>query len=427
MAISGRPAAASAIAAASADGERWRAADSAAYEADPIGFLRRAQAEHGDAFRFGRGLNTVFVADPDAVRTVLTRTGHELHAGHDPLNGFRLADQARTESWLQGRRAGTPGLGASAPGLARMADRLRAEFAALSGRTVDVAELAPGICSRSTLAYCLDGPLPAALPGAVAAAAESLVAVLDAAVPVPAWVPGSAARRARAAEQRVTALLDALLAQRTGRVPAGEPDLADALAAQGFADRAQARATLQTIVMGGHVIPGAALTWLIAELAQHPEALAAIRAEAGDPAAPYADAVVKEVLRLYPPAWLAARDVGSPIELAGRLLTAGQHVAYSAYLLHRDPRWWATPEEFRPQRWLDAPGQPVNRNAYLPFGGGARICAGYRLGIGQLVLAAGLLAEAYTLEEVGGRELRPTFQSVLRPARLRIRFHTGRE
>jgi hypothetical protein len=61
-----------------------------------------------------------------------------------------------------------------------------------------------------------------------------------------------------------------------------------------------------------------------------------------------------------------------------------------------------------------------------PFGGGARIRVGHRLGTSQLVLAAGPPAQAYTLEAVGGTELRPTFESAPRPAELRVRLRPRR-
>ncbi|MER5641047.1 cytochrome P450 [Kitasatospora sp. NPDC002227] len=394
-----------------------RGADAAAYEADPLGYLARAAQRHGDLFHFAAA--QLYVGSPELVHTVLTRTGRQVHAGHDPLNGFRKVSEEHTARWLEGRRAGTPGLGASPEGERRMTEQLRADLAGLTG-VVDVPAVAAGICSRSALAHCFAGAVPPEVQRGVARSAETFTEVMDAPVPLPAWLPGTAARRARAAARDLAAALDGYLAAQGGcPARAADPDLPATLAAYGFTDPVQARATLQVILAGTHVVPGAALCWLVAELAARPEVAERIRAAADDT---YATAVAQEVLRLYPPVWLGAREVAAPFELGGHTLTAGQSLAFSPYLLQRDPRWWRKPEAFRPERWLDAAeGGPTTRHAYLPFGSGARICPGYRLGLRQLTLAARLLAGLHTLT-VERADLTPTFESVLTPTELLVRF-----
>jgi unspecific monooxygenase len=427
----------------------WGPAVARRYEEDPLLFLRQAQQECGDAFRFGR--NSVFLGDAEAAHAVLARSGHEFHAGHDPLNGFRRTDTASNDAWLTGRRAGGAQLGRPEPGTRRLVRALEAEVRALVGREVDLRALAPGLCSRPALAYCLD-PVPDGLDAAVAAAAETLIEVQDALVPWPAWVPGSAARRARHASTRLAALLLPVVAARRAerRAEAGRPaddlsdrdlpardllarDLLDVLLGP-LDDDAQACATLQTLLAGTHVVPGAALCWLWAVLAARPdivEQVAAEAEEAGDLAVAAADAlpcttaVVQEVLRLHPPVWLMAREVLEPVEVAGHRLVPGQQVVVSPYLLQRDPRWWDEPEELRPGRWLGGTsnsGGSRSRHAYLPFGAGARICPGYRSGRQQLVLAAAVFARECTPALSDGVDLRPTFQSVLFPRRLTMRF-----
>ncbi|MFD8824499.1 cytochrome P450 [Streptomyces sp. NPDC059605] len=100
-----------------------------------------------------------------------------------------------------------------------------------------------------------------------------------------------------------------------------EPDLLDALLTDADASAREARAVLQMIITGTHVVPGAALTWLMAELAIRKGLSESIRAEAtahgttGD--LPYTTAVVKESLRPHPPVWLMTRDVAFPTRIAG--------------------------------------------------------------------------------------------------------------
>ena len=117
-------------------------------------------------------------------------------------------------------------------------------------------------------------------------------------------------------------------------------------------------------------------------------------------ALPLTMAVLAETLRLWPPSWMFTRRVLEPIELGGRTVPAGTMCLVSPALLHRDPRWWAEPDQFRPDRWLQSgpgkadrfdprsPGQP--RGAYLPFGAGPRMCIGEQFAWSE---AATMLAE----------------------------------
>ncbi|MCY1702490.1 cytochrome P450 [Deinococcus sp. SL84] len=86
-------------------------------------------------------------------------------------------------------------------------------------------------------------------------------------------------------------------------------------------------------------------------------------------------AVIKEVLRLYPPGWMGSRRLGCDLNWHGHILPAGTLALYSTYLTHRDPALWEDPDTFRPQRWAQKP--PAW--AYLPFGGGERTCLGMHL------------------------------------------------
>lgn len=408
-------------------GTVWRASDAYAYEQDPVRFLSEAVGRCGDTFRFGR--NAVFLGDPDEVHTVLTETGRAFHTGRDILDGFRSNPDEITALWMRGRRAGRAGLTARAAsaGAHRMRERIRADLAALTGRPVNAADEAPGLCSRAALAYCL-AAVPDTLPARLATAAERLTGVLDATLPVPAWVPGSAAHRARASVRSLASVLTEVVEERGrgGENGHGDPDLLDALLTDADASVQDARAALQMTLTGTHVVPGAALTWLLAELATRKGLLGSIRAEVTargmDGDLPYTTAVVKESLRLHPPVWLMTRDVALPAKVAGYEVGPGDQLVFSPYLLQRDARWWDDPDRFRPERWLHESPARRARHAYIPFSGGARICAGYRLGLLQLTLAAALLATEYTVEAVGEADLTPTWESVLAPTGLRVRW-----
>ena len=95
--------------------------------------------------------------------------------------------------------------------------------------------------------------------------------------------------------------------------------------------------------------------------------------------------MIKETLRLYPPGWMGSRRLSRELDWQGHTLPKGALALYSPYLSARDPALWDAPGEFRPQRWDNNP--PAW--AYLPFGGGERLCLGMHLA--NLMLEEALL------------------------------------
>lgn len=136
----------------------------------------------------------------------------------------------------------------------------------------------------------------------------------------------------------------------------------------------QIRDEIMTLFMAGHETTANALTWALYLLAHHPEieARLATAVREGDDA--YVTRVVKEVLRLYPPAWIIGRETLRDVTLAGEsFIPTGMTVFMSPLLLHRRADFFADPDRFDPDRWQGAEPPPF---AYIPFGGGARRCIG---------------------------------------------------
>lgn len=91
------------------------------------------------------------------------------------------------------------------------------------------------------------------------------------------------------------------------------------------------------------------------------------------------DAVIDEVLRLYPAGWLGSRVTSRDATAAGIDIPAGTLVLYSPYLTHRDPELWREPAAFRPERFLTDPEHRRPAWGYLPFAAGRRTCLGSHL------------------------------------------------
>ena len=105
----------------------------------------------------------------------------------------------------------------------------------------------------------------------------------------------------------------------------------------------------------------------------------------------YFDAFLHEVLRLYPPVGMVVRDVARKTNLLGESIPAGTRVLVPIYLLHRHPRYYTDPEEFKPQRWLKGKENRSKHHhfAFLPFSLGYRNCIGQRFAMyeAKLILA----------------------------------------
>jgi cytochrome P450 len=149
---------------------------------------------------------------------------------------------------------------------------------------------------------------------------------------------------------------------------------APALAAltEAVGDRGRAE-ELMSLLMAAQEPPAIALTWLLDRLGRDAELAAAF---ALAPEGEVADAVVKETLRLQPPASAALRRLTAPRRVGDWGLPAGIDVMVPSTLVHRDPRGFTEPDEFRPERWRST---PIPHAPFFPFGGGARRCVGEHL------------------------------------------------
>ena len=159
----------------------------------------------------------------------------------------------------------------------------------------------------------------------------------------------------------------------------------------------------------GHETSATTLLWWTVLMAQHPEAAERARAEVdavlqgGVPGPehlaqlPWLGATLKEALRLYPPiAALMNRRTTAPITLGGVTVPQGAMLRITPWVLHRDARWFAQPEQFQPERFLDgAPSIP--KGAWIPFGLGPRVCIGQHFAMLEMTLLAAMLLQRYTV------------------------------
>ncbi|EAY31961.1 cytochrome P450, putative [Microscilla marina ATCC 23134] len=168
-----------------------------------------------------------------------------------------------------------------------------------------------------------------------------------------------------------------------------------------------------------------AVTWLLYLLCENPKVEAKLREELEqqlgnqkpDIAAlgklPYMMQVIYEALRLYPPAWLFSRSNVEEEEVEGCLIKKNGNIFISTYMLHRNPKYWDNPEEFKPERFADV--DITKLKSYIPFGFGPRRCIGERFGMMEIQLILIMLLQNFTWQIDESVEVLPAFESTLYP------------
>jgi cytochrome P450 len=176
----------------------------------------------------------------------------------------------------------------------------------------------------------------------------------------------------------------------------------------------QMRDEIMTLFIAGHETTANALTWALYLLAEHPEVDEPAAAAARDGDRVYADRLIKEVLRLYPPAWIIGRESLRDVTLSdGRRIPAKTTVFLAPLVLHRNAGYYPDPERFEPDRWRDFDPPPF---AYVPFGGGARRCIGEDFARTETAIVLEALLRRLRFLPAPGPEVRIAPLVTLRPA-----------
>jgi cytochrome P450 len=188
-------------------------------------------------------------------------------------------------------------------------------------------------------------------------------------------------------------------------------------AGEAFTDR-EVRDQVMTLMFAGHDTSTSTLTFLMHELARHPEVAVKLREEQDrvlggatptpeqlEREMPYLDMVLDEVLRLYPPAWIGPRRAVRDFEFGGYTVPRGAYVNYCSWASHRIPEVFPDPEAFIPERFTRERKAALPRGAYVPFGGGQRICIGKRFGQTEVKLVATMLLQRVDLGALPGRTM----------------------
>ena len=229
--------------------------------------------------------------------------------------------------------------------------------------------------------------------------------------------------------RRIRSIMDALVEERIASETSQE-DLLDLMLNATYEDgskmeRGRIIDELIILIVAGHETTANALCFLCYELGQNPEYLEKVKAEIQSLEGsttpyeqlgqlPYAQAVVNETLRRYPPAWIVDRKALAEDQIGAEWIPKDAFIAVSIYELHHHPDYWDNPMTFLPERFLNPP--PA---VYIPFGAGPRMCIGNHFALFEMTEVLRQLALHYTLNPITKT---PNFLALitLQPERLEL-------
>ena len=396
---------------------------------DPIRLLLDSVGDYGEIVHF-RMLHrhVVVLAAPDHVRHVF-QDNYQNYSKQTP--GFKvlrtfLANGLLTnegDAWLRQRRIAQPAFHRDR--IAGFADTITTAAEALADRwnasdhtvvnlTAEMTQLTLRIVGETLLSTDVSREVDRigqALTVSLRAANRSITRVVE----VPQWVPTPTNRRLHRALTTLDSVVYEMIAARR-RSGEDTGDLLSMLMAardedtgEGMSDR-QLRDEVMTIFLAGHETTAIALGWTWHLLSKHPTAAQRLRDELATvlagraprlsdlPQLVYTDQVIKESLRLFPPAWIISRCAIETDHIGGFDIPAGTIIFTSPYVTHRQTRLWDNPWAFNPERFGSTEVRALPPFAYFPFGGGPRQCIGNTFAMMEMVLVIATLAQRYRFD-----------------------------
>jgi len=319
------------------------------------------------------------------------------------------------ETWLRQRRIIDP---------AFEGGRLRESFSAMSaaadaavermpeGKGIEIEEIASHVAADVIFRTLFSIPIEDNLARSVFYAFRDFqrsqpILNLAAFVPMPRWAPSFLPRQAKRKARLIRSLITRLVENRQSEIDAGVAP--DDLATKIMTTRDPQTGALFSkdemvdqvaiFFLAGHETSASALGWALYLLAEYPEWQSQLREEAivtdlhdfaSTSALRISKNVFREALRLYPPVPMMVREAACPEEFRGRQVKKGAQIVISPWHLHRHTRLWDNPDGFDPGRWTTENGQKCQREAFIPFSAGKRVCsgAGFAMIEGTLLLSS---------------------------------------
>ncbi len=402
---------------------------------DTLAFLLDAR-KYGNlvSFLFGP-FRAYIVSSPEYVHQVLVDDADKFYKP----NGVKIATRPVIgnglfindgESWKRQRRLVQPAfhtkrIGAYAQVMVEHAQALIDQWQ--SGQVYEIdhemTRLTMGIVSKTLFDADVSGEANE-ISAAVTVALQGVNARVDHLINIPEWVPTPEHIRFQRAIQRLDTLIQRFIDERRKSGEDKGDLLSMLLLAQdendgGTMDDRQVRDEAMTVFGAGHETTASALMWTWYLLSQHPEVEAKLLEEldvvlggrtpelADLPKLAYTEMIIKEAMRLYPPAWSITRQAIADVQIGGFTIPKGSVVIVNIYGMHHDARYFADPDRFDPERFRPENEKNIPKYAYIPFGGGPRVCIGNAFAMMEAKLIVATIAPHFHLALAPTQQVTP--------------------
>lgn len=410
---------------------------------DQLGFFSSIACQYGDVARFKIGSHSgVLVSDPNLAEQILVKQHGSYRKNSffwrqvTALFGSGLLT-SEGAAWQRQRRMAAPAfvsptLESYAPIMVDATDEILRTWSSGQVRNVhtDMLSLTMKVASR-TLFGCDVEEDTRMMEKDNEALQNEIDSRLSRPFVIPDWVPLPGHMRYLRAIARTDKMVAKIIERRRAS-PTNDVNLLSRLmlardeTGNPMSDR-QLRDEVVTFLLAGQETTALALSWTWYLLGQYPDVDAKLGLElrkvlgaraphVGDiTQLPYTQHVITEAMRLYPPAWIVGRETAETCKIGKYTIPPGATVFISPWVLHRSSRFFDEPAAFKPERWAGTLSRDLPRFAYMPFGGGPRICIGQRFAIMEACLILATIAQKFSVEWLSDRPVIPQPSITLRP------------
>ncbi|MGG4266800.1 cytochrome P450 [Peribacillus simplex] len=417
------------------------------FQKDALGFLTRLTKEYGEVvkFRLGPFQNVYHISNPDLIKQILVIKQKSFVKSKDfkalkPLVGEGLFTSEKDHHMRQ-RRLIQPSFKKNhiSQYAQDMIDTTMDYISTWEHNderiiTKDMMDITLGIINKTMFSMeFTDGSQIVGKPleSALRIAAKRMRSIFR----LPLWVPTKLNREYKKAIKSLDQVIYYIIEKRKADTVKHEDmlgilmDARDAEDGLGMTSQ-QIRDELMTIFLAGHETTTNALSWALYALSKHPEVQSKLFSEVDSIIGrrtpkpddfmklPYTQNIIQETLRMYPPIYILSREADEDVEIGEYHFKKGDMILISSYVMQHNPNYFEQPESFIPERFENNFLKNLPMFAYLPFGGGPRVCIGNHFAMMEAVLVLACIAQRYRLKLAPDHhEVTPLPSLTLRPRR----------
>lgn len=391
---------------------------------DPIGFFQLMQSKFGNSARFGlRQVVFHLITQPEDIKRVLQENNQNYHKGVFYKELGRILGKgllnSEGEFWKKQRKLIQPSfhkqrISEFVEIMAQETEKTSENWKKISSLDIskEMMRLTFAIVGRTLFRTEVES-YAARIEHSLKIALELVTKRITRIFPFPFSWPTPENLKLKRALKDMHSVVDELIAERK-KNPSNDLismllEVRDEETGETMSE-SQVRDEAITLLLAGHETTANALSWGFYLLSKHPEICEKVREEAnrvlGDKTPnledvqklTYTRKVLDEVLRLYPPAWVIERTAMGPDQIGGYDVETGTNISICIFNIHRNPDFWENPDKFDPDRFDEERSTDRPKYAYLPFGGGPRICIGNIFALTEATLILAMLVKNYKFQ-----------------------------